>query len=824
MESRKKRWIIDLFTILVMMATVILLCHPIGRNWTEEEIDRYVGTDGDYSPDVDTYYYLRKAKEFSQGGIGSITLVVNREEDPMCTTGDTIAKEANGAMPQLLAATTALVWYVLHAIGVKIGIYTLAIRFCSFLLSLFVIPVYLFLKKRTSRVAAVLGSLLVTLEVPFFRHSHVGFYDTDAMIGLLALVLVLSLYECFTAESRKKQAIFGTFSVVALILLRFTWTAFFIYGIISVGTVMVGAVTVRLCRRFSEEQRKRLLVPAAVLCAIVILSLALGWSAFVSLAKGFVSPSAGGKGDWPSETLNIAELNKVALSDASSFWYHFLGVGLDVTSFTGGALVLALLAVSAIICIVRLIKSIKSIRNGLEENDEVFILSAVLTWLFGTVFLALFGARYMEFVVLPSSIVIGLGFHRVSRYLEKKTTNGQRVIYVIAGLMLFCGMILRFPIAAVIMSAVLMVGGWFLVKVKAKAILPGVVAATVLLPVMISCEVVCAQETPLIERPMEEAMCWVKSNTSPDAVLADFWNLGYIYQFYGERRTIADGGTYNGQFFYWLANMLITDDSRLSSGIARMLQNCGIDGSEYAQKLVGDAEKTRELLRVILPLSRGEAESKLRQDYAFSEEQISRLLDFTHPWKCPDIYFAVSHNTFELISSLMVYQNWKKGAENASEGTFYSAKAVSHPTDGEKTLCKMTTEDGASTAVYIVSDEEELTGYVITPGGLELDFARQLYIRDGEMIYDRISSSPAEGRNLLSEEALMIFEERGEVSAVIAEKEAVDSVFIKLFLLNGSGQDVFEKVYDFDNGKESASVQKRLTDLSTISIWKVKTE
>ena len=47
MESRKKRWIIDLFTILVMMATVILLCHPIGRNWTEEEINRYVGTDGD---------------------------------------------------------------------------------------------------------------------------------------------------------------------------------------------------------------------------------------------------------------------------------------------------------------------------------------------------------------------------------------------------------------------------------------------------------------------------------------------------------------------------------------------------------------------------------------------------------------------------------------------------------------------------------------------------------------------------------------------------------------------------------------------------------
>jgi asparagine N-glycosylation enzyme membrane subunit Stt3 len=144
MESRKKRWIIDLFTILVMMATVILLCHPIGRDWTEEEIDRYVGTDGVYSPDVDTYYYLRKAKEFSRGGIGSITLVVNREEDPMCTTGDAIAREANGAMPMLLPASAALTWYGLRAIGIDVSIYDVTIRFCSFLLSLFVIPVYLF--------------------------------------------------------------------------------------------------------------------------------------------------------------------------------------------------------------------------------------------------------------------------------------------------------------------------------------------------------------------------------------------------------------------------------------------------------------------------------------------------------------------------------------------------------------------------------------------------------------------------------------------------------------------------------------------------------
>lgn len=820
MKEQKRQWIIDLFTILAMMAAVILLCHPIGRKWNDEEIDRYVGADGAYSPDVDSYYYLRKAKEFAEGGISSIKLISYRTEDTKCTSGETISKEANGAMPMLLPASAALVWHGLRAVGIEVSIYALTIRFCSFLLSLFVIPIYFFLKRRTSWLAAVTGALLAPLEAPFFRHSHVGFFDTDAMIGLLALVLVLALFECFIRESRKEQLTYGIIAFAALILLRFTWTAFFIYGIIAVGTATMGIIGVRLCGKFEAKQKKALTFPMAVCGLVVAASLVFGWDSFVSLAKGFVSTPSGA-GDWPSETLKISELRKVPLSDADSFWYHFIGVGSDVTSVTGGALALLVVLLSAVICTFKLIRLILS-RS--EESGKVFVLSALLTWLFGATVLGFFGSRYMEFVVLPSAVVSGIGVSHIMDFCKAKSVNGKRMLYVLIGGMAFCGLILRFPVAAVFVSALTFVAGWFLAEQKNGTVLKVAMIAAILFPLGLSCVVICAQEEPYIERSMEDAMAWTRENTNPDSVIADFWNLGYTYQYYGERRTVADGGTYNGQFFYWLAHMVITDDVHMSAGIARMLQNCGIDGSEYATELTGKAENARLLLWAILPLSRLDAEKKLTEEYTFSPSQINRLLDYTHPEDYPDIYFAASHNTFGVISALMTYRNWETAEEELHDRTYYSRATVSRPKENETVISKLVlgTDSSVGALIAVEAKGDELTGAVVTPGSEIIDCGRVIYIRDGEIIGDHLTGQPSEGHGYMPDYAVMLFEEKGEVSVVLLEKGAADSVFIRLFLMNGKDQTVFEKVYDSE--KEHDSIQSRMDDNSSISLWKIHFE
>ena len=77
---------------------------------------------------------------------------------------------------------------------------------------------------------------------------------------------------------------------------------------------------------------------------------------------------------------------------------------------------------------------------------------------------------------------------------------------------------------------------------------------------------------------------------------------------------------------------------------------------------------------------------------------------------------------------------------------------------------------------------------------------------------------------MLSGDALVLLEEEGNVSSVILESDALDSVFIQLFLLGGEGQTVFEKVYDSCEVKETTMIQGRLDDRSSVSVWRVKME
>ena len=97
-----------------------------------------------------------------------------------------------------------------------------------------------------------------------------------------------------------------------------------------------------------------------------------------------------------------------------------------------------------------------------------------------------------------------------------------------------------------------------------------------------------------------------------------------------------------------------------------------------------------------------------------------------------------------------------------------------------------------------------------------------IYIKDGEMVFDRRKTEYTDGQDLASGLALMLFEENGKISSVLLDKEAADAVSIRLFLLDGENQSVFEKVYDSEEKKENPSIQGRMDDASSVSIWRVR--
>ena len=829
METKKQLWI-DILILLGMIVIVFLCCQPLGRKWNEKEKELYIGEEGEYSSDLDSYYYLRRAREFTEGGFSSIRLMYSRSEDPSITA---VQSDRDDSMPMLLSAAAAVLWFALHAVGIDVGIYTVASGLCSFLLALFVVPVYLFLRKRMSRLPASFGALVTALLPPFFRHSMSGVFDTDALIGLLALILVLSLYECILSEKRGHQVRYGIIASVATILLYYTWTAFFIYAAIAVGTAVTGLFVRWLVRKRKGEKLVGMAVPIAFMGVILLISLILGGKTFYGLAEGFLVKGQSSQGQWPDVTKFISELKKPGFDESISLWYAFISVSSDYSSYYGGMLVLAFLIISAVVCLVKGIRAVKESK----DNETIFLFPAIGIWLLGAVVMSCFGIRYMEFVALPAGLVMAFGMSLIEkRELSKEHSVAfVRLFMVGAGVIAFSCFVLAFPLAAVILAGVILVAGFFVSKTKNRYVIPIVLTILLLAVEIESMWLVTKATHPIINKSVDEASRWIRDNSEEDAVIADFWSLGYVYQYYGRRRTISDGGTYNGEFFYWLGTMVATDDPKLSAGIARMLQCCGVDGSEYVCTLFKTKKEACDFLKEILPLSRDAAKIYLEGKGILSETQIDTVLGYTHPLDCPDIYYVSNARMFRGLSALTYYRDWAFGEDEesaqASQTTYCGTESIAKPAVGQLTRGSMQNGDKDVVGVVLTAAEERVEGWILTPEGMELNCERAIYIKDGEKVYDKTDSEPTLERGVCLNTALLMFEEDGQISVVMCEASMPDSVLAQLYLFGGKDQDVFEKVYETDwskyIGEKETRIQWQIGNNyydGDISVWKIHFE
>jgi len=827
MEKDKKMTWIDVACLFGLFLTVFLLAQPIGRRWDERTKKKYSGEEGVISYDLDTYYYLRKAKEYTEKGLSSISLMNSRTEDPLITS---VYPGADDDMPQLLSVLAALAWFVLNSLGLNVGIYSLALGMCSFLLALFPIPIYLFLRKRVSRLAAIYGALIAPMTVPFLSHSCHGVFDTDALIGLLAVTMILSLFECTVASERKKQIKYGLVSIFAMVLLYFTWTAFFVYVVIAAGTTLAGLLGKRIMKSRIKDSRNGLVgIPLFLLFCMFLLSAILGGKTFFALAKSFVSFGKDSLGTWPSETWQVGELTKTTFSSAKSFWYMFEEVSTDFLSYCGGALTLILLIGTMVLLIVRGVRTIRE--KALIESENIFLYVAIGSWLIGAFVLCLFGIRYMEFFILPVSLVVPFGFEAIEGWVSKRIeqADGALVICLFAGVLFFCNTVIAFPIFAVVGAGVIFFVGYFLCKTRFKRWISILLFGVFSMVVIEGAILIQIHYKPFFENTVEETMSWVEKNTPEDAVIIDFWSLGYAYQYYANRRTVADGGTYNGEFNYWLGTMLMTDNYKLSAGIARMLQNCGIEASRFAGETLKSNKKGSEVLKEILWKDREDAERYLLSETTMSNEQIRQLLQLTHPENYPEMYFVMNHHTYSCASSMTYYRDWDFINTKGVYGSASSVESVDIPGKGANASCPLADAEGNViwNARITVSDDC-LNGWVVSSSGKAYDCARVLHVKDGSIISD---NNVTGDRELLDQYALILIEEQGRVSALLCEKGLPDSLLFELYLFDGKDQEMYEKVYETyleEESDEPSIMQRRMGTSDTyktsgcyVSLWKM---
>ena len=827
-EEKKRKWT-DVIIILGMIILVYFLCQPYGRNWDEGTSEMYTGEEGVYACDPDTYYYLRKAREFAENGFQSIRFI-ERKEDSYRTK---LYSGAENRSPVTLSALAAVLWYILRGIGIRIGIYSLAIRFCSLLLAICVVPLYLFLRKRVSRGASIFGALVMVLSKPYYTHSRWGFFDTDALILFFVLLLVLSLYECIVEKTRKKQMTYAVLSFVGMMGLYFTWIMFYVYVVIAIGTAVTGMFVYRLVFRHFLPIKKQL-IPLGVMATLIMCTALMGYSSILATISA-VMPTGAVTDAWPNPAKYVDEMEKVPLYSGGNVWNIFSVHRMDIISYAGGGLLLVAIMLSLVSAIVFAIRNRREIKAEDRFGEKVFLSASIGVWFLGTAFMTLFGVRFFEFFIVPAAIVVavGLDLMRNGLLLDKRRLFWGRLIVVISACGIFGAFVPTAPVFAVIAGGVMLLLGGLMTKRYMAAFATIVLAASILAASLEMTWIVGSGGKPYFCRPLEKAMKWIQENTDESAVIANEWGLGYAFQYYAGRRTISDGGTYDGASFYWLATMLSTNDYGLSAGIAKMLAHSGLDGTEYAIELCGEKRRAVELLKGILPLSRDKAREFLLEEGILTDVQIGKLLALTHPEKNDEIYLVLESRSLSLASMEKAISLWNFENVTEEEGdTFKGAYSIERPTEGQLISCDIGIDGNYYGWKAIVGLEEEtLTGWLMSPDGGRIDCARVVYINEGKIVSD-IKKELKSDVNWIEKEALVLLEENDRVAVIVCESDVVDSVFFRLFVCSDEEQTVFEKMYQETIpeyiSEESTEVQRLIGTFSTrgyvncgVSVWKI---
>ncbi len=830
MEQRHRK-LCDILIMLIMVISVFLLCQPLGRNWDEGTEEMFTGEDGTYSYDSDSFYYLRKAKEFTENGFSSIRFFVSRADDPLVTF---VSDDGEDSMPVLLSAIAAVIWYLFNAIGIQVGIYSVAMHLCGAILALCTMPLYVFLRKRVSCTAAICGAMLGTLSTAYLQHSITGIFDTDALIFLLALIIVLSFHECILAETKKEQITYGIASVIGTIILALTWEMFHIYVLIAIGTGICAILLTRCFFAKKEERVINLRIPFMVVFLMIALMLLMGWRGCYTVFRNTFS-SVKRSGKWPSVYENVAEMARPGLLSKKSFWETFLGLKADYISYLGGLVAFVALLVFTVEFSCEVFRR----KNRGATNREKLICRyfMVIIWFVGAAVLCFFGIRFTQFLILPASLIWAYGINAIEEKALSLTTAGRRILYLCCSFVLFATLVYASPVLALVGAGILIIVGFFVSKLREQRSVPIILCGSLILGVIVSAYLRVTLAVPLLEKPTVNAMTWIRDNTDKNAVIADFWSWGYRYQYYTERRTLADGGTYSGEMNYWLGNMMFTDDEKLSAGIARMLQASGVKGSEYAVELFGNEAKACAILKGILGLAHDDAKKYLKEQVGLSDEKCDSLLAYTHPEHTPDIYFIADQEGLRQSYSLGRFLLWNFTGDEVNVGTtMFTEESVVIPGKGEESVSKLWPKSLSSN--YKISykwEEDRIVGRLLDDYNRGYSFSKTIYIKEGERIYEIENSQSEKNEMLMEKSALIVFEEDGRLSAVIADERLINSVVFRLYLYDGKGQDTFTKVYGDEIPErisgEPLQIQRKLGTTNTriyrnsgITVWKVQFE
>ena len=453
-----------------------------------------------------------------------------------------------------------------------------------------------------------------------------------------------------------------------------------------------------------------------------------------------------------------------------------------------------------------------------SKRLNVLYLSLFIVWILASAAAVTQGTRFIQILVVPMGICAGIFVGYAVDYV-KANIDDDRTLFLIA---IVCSFLIAFPITqiyygldnalmigSIIFVALVVISGVFIYLRKSirdsdvslkKALVVVLITLALVSPTVCGAYQTTAATAPGSSDPMWNAMDYVKENTTNDTVIISWWDYGYLFQIASDHPTSFDGGSQSGDRAYWVGKALTTSDLAQSKGILQMLGTTGSNASDLLCNYTGSNVTAVDALDKTLGLSREDAKSTLISDYNLTESQANAVVKQSHPSNPNNVAFVLSSDMIQKAGWWSYFGSWNFDTLDSTNYQYYMSGNY------------VTINPNSQGSINVLNDSGILYNAVVKRGsnGTNGTTAQMTAVWDkngSKIELNGTEYNPLKASNLIAIEdgyltvnktldkdgnyTLYVIGSGNDYTAILMDNELRDSVFTRLFLLGGAGQDTF---------------------------------
>jgi dolichyl-phosphooligosaccharide-protein glycotransferase len=593
--------------------------------------------------DLDSYYYLRQARNIQEKGYVCDYIDANG----VCVDNHMWAPINSEAGASMHPYAEFYLFKFLHFFNNKINLMQAAFILPTIIAIIAVIAAFFVGRRLMNDVAGFFAAMFIAVS-PLMITRTMG-SDTDIWNVAFPLIIVWIFLEVF--EAKKLWLKISLTAATGLVFAFFNfawggwWYMFYFIMVALIGHMIFIALRKYLHHKslkniFDEELRDD-----AIILGVLFISTAFFVTVIYSFASFLGALSApfmfsatlkvaAVENLWPNVLTTVAELNEasipVIINQVASgmnalFALALLGIIFTLVKRDPDTRDYILIGVSAVIYFMLVSSKFTGINYMLylmllliplalglwfnlssTHKHDIKPALILMVWLIGMIYTSTKGVRFIFLLIPAFCIALGIALGYIYQYLDKLMHGQLNVPKYISriGVFLILCIIIIAPVSAGLISG--------------------------------------KNYVPSMTKGWWDSLSQIREQSSPDAIITSWWDFGHWFKYVADRKVTFDGASQLPPLAHWAGRSLQTDSELESVGIIRMLA-CGSNKAfEEIDKKFNDTEISQNIVADIILLDKDNARKYLL-NHKFSDTEIDTILKYSH-CNPPEVYYITSED------------------------------------------------------------------------------------------------------------------------------------------------------------------------------------